>query len=235
MKDPKRPGNIANYVWHEWLRPLLAALAIVAPIKSAIADWNWVPSGSMKPTILEGDLVAINKLAYDFKVPFTLMRLAEWRQPANGEIVIFFSPKDGTRLVKRVVGSPGDTLEMRGNVLFRNGKKLSYSLAGTQSFDAELYEDPHPVVALENDGEKKHWVMALPARGAHRDFLPVTVPPGKYFMMGDSRDNSFDSRFFGFVDREQIVGRAGEIILSFDKNHFYRPRFDRFFSPFDEM
>src|SRR5678815_3869903 len=91
MKDPQHPGNIANYVWHEWLRPLLAALAIVAPIKSAIADWNWVPSGSMKPTILEGDLVAINKLAYDFKVPFTLVRLAEWGQPANGEIVIFFS------------------------------------------------------------------------------------------------------------------------------------------------
>jgi signal peptidase I len=225
---------ISQQLWREWLRPFLAAVAIVAPIKSAIGDWNWVPSGSMKPTIMEGDLVAINKLAYDLKVPFTLRRLAEWGNPVNGDIVVFFSPKDGTRLVKRVIASPGDTIEMRNNVLFRNGTKLSYTRADARSFAAELYEDPQAVVAVENDGARKHWVMALPSRYARRDFAPVIVPPGKYFMMGDSRDNSFDSRFFGFVDRQQIVGRASSVILSFDRNHYYIPRLQRAFSPLDE-
>jgi signal peptidase I len=234
MTDAKLFHTTTKYLWDEWLRPLLIALAVVAPIKSAIGDWNWVPSGSMKPTILEGDLVAVNKLAYDLKVPFTLMRLAEWAQPVNGDIVIFFSPKDGTRLVKRVVASPGDTIEMRGNVLFRNGEKLSYTLADAHRFDAEIFEDPHPIVAIEKDGAKKHWVMALPSRYASRSFRPVVVPPGKYFMMGDSRDNSFDSRFFGFVDRKQIVGRATGVILSLDREHYYVPRMERAFSPLDE-
>jgi signal peptidase I len=234
MRDTKRLNTFTNHLWHEWLKPAFLAVAIVAPIKSAIADWNWVPSGSMKPTIMEGDLVAINKLAYDFKVPFTLVRLAEWSQPANGDIVVFFSPKDGTRLVKRVIASPGDTIEMRNNILFRNGERLRYTISDSHAFPREIYEDLHPVVAKENDGSTTHWVMALPSRRAVRDFSPVTVPPGKYFMMGDSRDNSFDSRFFGVVDGKQIVGRASRVILSFDRNHYYVPRIRRSFSSLDQ-
>ena len=222
-----------KYLWQEWLRPAVCAVAIVAPIKSAIADWNWVPSGSMKPTIMEGDLVGINKLAYDFKVPFTLWRLAEWDHPANGDIVVFFSPKDGTRMVKRVIAGPGDTVEMRSNILFRNGEPLQYAVADSHPFTAEVYEDQRPVVARESDEEKTHWVLALPSRFAVRDFPPVSIPPGKYFMMGDSRDNSFDSRFFGMVDRKQIVGRASRVILSFDRNHHYVPRIHRSFSALD--
>src|SRR3954466_5145591 len=102
-----------SYLWREWLKPALLIAAIVLPLKSAVADWNWVPSGSMKPTILEGDLVFVNKLAYGLKVPFTLQRLAEWDNPARGDIVVFFSPHDGMRLVKRVVAVPGDTIELR--------------------------------------------------------------------------------------------------------------------------
>jgi signal peptidase I len=225
-----RALKAANYVWREWLRPLLIAAAIVLPLKSAIADWNWVPSGSMKPTILEGDMVFVNKLAYDLKVPFTLHRLGHWDHPAKGDIVVFFSPADGTRLVKRVVAGPGDTIEMKNNVLVRNGKPLQYEIAGTHPFAGELHEDRRPVVAKEQTEQGSHWVMALPSRQAMRDFPPVTVPKGKYFVMGDSRDNSFDSRFFGLVDRKQIVGQAGRVILSFDKNHSYRPRVSRVLS-----
>jgi signal peptidase I len=100
---------------------MAAAAAIILPFKSAIADYNWVPTGSMKPTILEGDLVLVNKLAYDFKIPFTLTRLAVWDDPAPGDIVTFFSPKDGIRLVKRVIAGPGDTVEI--------GRKCSFSTA----------------------------------------------------------------------------------------------------------
>ena len=98
MRVPKQLRRATRYLWREWIKPLGLMALIVFPLKSALADWNWVPSGSMKPTILEGDLVFVNKLAYDLKVPFTLARLAEWDNPARGDIVVFFSPHDGTRL-----------------------------------------------------------------------------------------------------------------------------------------
>src|SRR3954454_21392400 len=120
--------NSSAYLWRQWIKPLVVAAAFVLPLKSAVADWNWVPTGSMKPTILEGDLVFVNKLAYDLKVPLTLLRLAQWSNPQRGDINVFFSPKDETRLVKRVVACPGDTIEMRGNVLFLNGVKLEYNV-----------------------------------------------------------------------------------------------------------
>jgi signal peptidase I len=231
MKLSKRLKRPALYLWREWVRPAAVIAAIVLPLKSALADWNWVPTGSMKPTILEGDLVFVNKLAYDLKVPFTLWRLAEWDNPKHEDIAVFFSPKDETRLVKRVIGLPGDTIELRNNVLLRNGQPMEYELVPTHPFAGEIYEDAQPEIARERPEGRSHWVMALPSRPALRSFAPVTVPEGQYFMMGDSRDNSFDSRFFGLVERKRIVGRTSRVILSFDKNHFYAPRFKRTFSP----
>ena len=231
MKNLNRVKTSALYFWREWLRPAAVIAAIIFPLKSAVADWNWVPTGSMKPTILEGDLVLVNKLAYDLKVPFTLWRMAEWGSPKAGDIVVFFSPKDGTRLVKRVMGIPGDSLEMRNNVLFRNGTPLDYEVVGVHPFAGEIYEGDNAVVAREQANWGAHWVMSLPTRPALRSFPALTVPQGKFFVMGDSRDNSFDSRFFGFVDREQIVGEASAVLLSFNKNHCYVPRVSRFLSP----
>ena len=109
--------HIANKIWREWMRPFVLAAIIIAPLKSAVADWNWVPTGSMKPSILEGELVLVNKLAYDLKVPFTTLHLSTWGDPLRGDVVVFYSPKDGTRLVKRVIGLPGDRVEMRDDVL----------------------------------------------------------------------------------------------------------------------
>ena len=79
-------------MWREWLQPFALLFIVITPLKSAIVDWNWVPSGSMKPTILEGELVLVNKLAYDLKIPFTTRRLSQWGDPARGDIVVFFSP-----------------------------------------------------------------------------------------------------------------------------------------------
>src|SRR5437870_13485579 len=90
------------------VRVFLAMLLIVSSLRSALADWNDVPTGSMKPTIQEGDRVVVNKLAYDLKVPFTMIEVLKWSDPKRGDIVVLFSPVDGTRLVKRVVGIPGD-------------------------------------------------------------------------------------------------------------------------------
>jgi signal peptidase I len=230
MHRENRVRKMATILWREWIRPAAFVAAVVFPFKSAIADWNWVPTGSMKPTILEGDLVFVNKLAYDLKVPFTLWRIGEWGNPGRDEIVVFFSPYDETRLVKRVVGIPGDTLEMRDNIFYRNGAAMRYEIAPDHPFARELYEGNQAIVAREVGADTSHWVMSLPSRQAARNFGPIVVPDGQYFVMGDSRDNSFDSRFFGLVERKRIVGRSSRVILSFDKNHYYVPRVSRSFS-----
>jgi len=115
--------------WKEWRLTILIIVFVIIPVKSSLADWNWVPTGSMNPTILEGDLVFVNKLAYGLRFPLTLHRLAHWSDPKRGEIVICFSPEDGTRLVKRVIGEPGDVIEMKNNILYINGDPVSYSAA----------------------------------------------------------------------------------------------------------
>src|SRR5262245_36823143 len=112
--------------WRKEIRPLLILLLIGFSIRSSLADWNDVPTGSMKPTILEGDRVWVNKLAYDLKVPFTTWHIAEWGNPQRGDIVVFFSPHDGQRLVKRAIGLPGDTIELRNNTLVVNGQPVEY-------------------------------------------------------------------------------------------------------------
>src|SRR5947209_20355024 len=94
-------------IWREWVKPLLILLLVLFSVRSAVADWNDVPTGSMKPTIMEGDRIFVNKLAYDLRVPFLDWRLASWADPQRGDVVTFASPADGTRLVKRVVGLPG--------------------------------------------------------------------------------------------------------------------------------
>lgn len=220
-------------LWREWLKPFALLFVFVTPLRSAVVDWNWVPTGSMKPTIMEGDLVLVNKLAYDLKVPFTTLHAAQWGDPRRGDIAVFYSPKDGMRLVKRVIGLPGDTVELRSDVLVVNGVAQTYTARDAASFRGEVYEDPNPVVAVEHLGATDHIVMALPGRGALRSFGPVLVPAGHYFMMGDSRDNSFDSRFFGAVARDQIIGKADAVIVSFDTSRHLLPRIGRFAHPLD--
>jgi signal peptidase I len=221
-------------LWREWIRPLAVPLLLVASAKSAIADINYVPTGSMKPTILEGDVVFINKLAYDLRVPFTFTRLASWSEPAPGDIVVCFSPADGMRLVKRVIGAPGDVVELRNGVLLLNGTPQNYAaLADELTRDLDPAERRRAVFAQEQLGTRAHAVMALPGIPAVRDFGPVRVPAGYYFMMGDNRDNSNDSRFFGFVPRREIIGEATGVFVSADLDRWLQPRFRRFFTALD--
>ena len=206
--------------WREWVLPSLVVIAILAPLRSAVADWNDVPTGSMIPTILVGDRIFINKLAYDLKVPFTSWHVAKWADPQRGDIIVFPSPADGIRLVKRVVAVPGDHIELRNDHLVINGETASYALVNN-NVTAEL-------VLNETLSGKTHSLMIQLRQGALRSFGPVEVPPGRYFVMGDNRDNSFDSRYFGFVSRDRILGRATLVAMSFDHDHHYLPRFDRF-------
>src|SRR5688572_26637097 len=223
--------QLANKIWRDWLRPVAFLFVVMAPFKSAVADWNWVPTGSMKPSILEGELVLVNKLAYDLKVPFTTLHLSNWGDPLRGDVVVFFSPKDQTRLVKRVVGLPGDKVEMRNDVVYLNGIRQQYSATDAAPFLRDVFEDTNPVVAIEHLEACDHYVLSLPGRLALRSFGPVVVPPGHYFMLGDSRDNSADSRFIGAIPRKQIVGRVGRVVLSFDPSRYYSPRVQRLLQP----
>lgn len=212
--------------WKGWGYALLIGIIVATTFKSSIADWNIVPTGSMKPTIIEGDRIFVNKLAYDLKVPLTTWHIAKWANPRRGDIVVFYSPKDGTRLVKRVIGLPGEKISMSDNVLYINGKPLDYTLLNRSA----TLISTGPLKIEENLEGTHHQIQLIPSYPAMRSFSPITIPKGRYFMMGDNRDNSEDSRYFGFVKRDSIVGRATAIVMSLNAADDYHPRWGRFFT-----
>ena len=220
--------RIVGRWWREWIRSVLVIVLVATSLRSAVADWNDVPTGSMKPSILEGDRIVVNKLAYDLRVPFTTWRVARWSAPERGDIVVLLSPRDGTRLVKRVVGTPGDTLALRSNRLVVNGEEVAYSPLSPELLASQVPTPPGRLLAAEELEGAPHPVMLTPRRSALGSFGPVTVPAGCYFVMGDNRDESLDSRVFGFVERDRILGRAMAVAASVDPGRHFSPRWDRF-------
>lgn len=221
--------------WIRNNRGLLLFILCLGLFRTAIADWNPVPTGSMRPTILEGDVVLVNRLAYDLKIPLTDVSLLRLGEPQRGDIVTFSSPKDGTRLIKRLVAVPGDTVELRDNRLFINNEAVDYSdlTQVTEPIGYGRYVEA--TRATEDLTGHPHAVQFLPTRNPASNFGPVEVPPGQYFMMGDNRDNSEDSRFIGFVPRKLLIGRAGRILVSADIKANWKPRFDRTISRLDPV
>jgi len=228
--DTHKAKKYVARLWKEWRLTIFLIIFVVIPVKSSLADWNWVPTGSMNPTILEGDLIYVNKIAYGLRFPLTFHRLAQWAHPQRGDIIVCFSPEDGTRLVKRVIGLPGDTIELKDNRLLLNGRHVSYGpIDSKYTVALSAAQRNTAVLAAEDLDGLTHPVMTTPTVRAMRNFGPATVPQGYYFVLGDNRDNSRDSRFFGFVERDAIVGKANAVILSFDVTDKYQPRFKRFF------
>jgi signal peptidase I len=206
--------------WREY-RGFALFVFLMIIFRSALADWNVVPTGSMKPTILEGDRILVNKLAYDLKIPLTHISIYKLADPKRGDVVIFDSKLADTRLVKRVIGLPGDVVEMRDNRLTINGIDAQY-------FAVEYADDA--IFAIESYLGMSHRIE-LARTGATRlsTFGPVKVPKDRYLVLGDNRDNSADSRVYGFIPRDEIVGNARTIVLSLNYDHYYIPRVDRFF------
>jgi signal peptidase I len=203
-------------------------MLVLCSFRSAVADWNLVPTGSMNPTILEGDHILVNKLAYGLRVPFTNWEVAHWSAPSRGDVIVFLSPADGQRLVKRVIGLPGDTVALTNNVLLINGTPANYQLlGGALSATLPGTQLPHTFATESVAGGQRHVVMATPTLPARRNFGPVTAPPGEYFVLGDNRDNSADSRFIGFVPERDILGRSSRVLYSLDADHWPMPRWSR--------
>jgi len=217
--------------WLRRHRGYLLFLVLLGVFRTAVADWNPIPSGSMRPTLLEGDLVFVNRLAYDLKVPLTDHSLAHLGEPQRGDVVTFSSPLDGTRLIKRLVALPGDVVSMRDGVLSINGVEAAYT-------DVTVAAEPSPpgVVlqaarTVERLGESHRSVQFLSRGGRASTFAPVTVPPGHYFMLGDNRDDSADSRYIGTVPRALLIGRAERVLVSLDAGGSWLPRPERLVAP----
>ncbi|NIT03379.1 signal peptidase I, partial [Candidatus Saccharibacteria bacterium] len=173
---------------------LVTALILALIIRALAVQAFTIPSGSMKPTLLVGDYVLVNKFVYGPRVPFTDSRFFELKSPKRGEVIVFKYPKDHTRdFIKRVIGTPGDVVEVRNKMVYVNGKQMREPYA-RHSDEYVIYERPSP---RDNYG-------------------PVTVPEDKYFVMGDNRDESEDSRYWGFVDIDEIKGKAFIIYWSAD-------------------
>lgn len=230
MFDSRRDlsDRIAS-IWQDW-RGFLTFIACMLVFRSAIADWNHVPSSSMLPSILIGDRVIVNKLAYDLRIPFTFTRVTQWADPERSDIVTFESPKDGRLMIKRVVGVPGDTVALRNNQLSINGQQAQYATEPNQMLPDELLQPlSHTEVIRETIMGKQRPIMLYKQKPPWiaSSFGPITVPDGHYLMLGDNRDNSGDYRVVGFVPRAAILGRASSVAFSFDVDNYYLPRGDR--------
>jgi len=183
-------------------------------VRGAFADHNYVPSGSMEPTIEVGDSLLVNRAAYDLKLPFSGVTLANVGEPQRGDIVVFHNPKSDVRMVKRLVGLPGDRLHVRNGLISINGRPVP----GSEVIAKTFAETPHDeIIYTEQLGP--HLATIKRTQSLFRfDELEVVIPAGHYFAMGDNRDNSHDSRAWGLIQREKIVGRAEGVIYNVSFN-----------------
>ena len=188
----------------------------------------------MKPTILEGDVIVESKIAYDLKLPFsdvTLMRLGE---PERGDIIVFSSEASGKRLIKRLVGLPGDTIEVTNDQLIINGRMANYTKlpASDTRIPAVAPDRDNGFYALESSADMaEHLIIIDDTKyNPNRNMAATVVPDDHYFFMGDNRDNSADSRSYGAAPRSELLGRAFSVMISLKWLENYTPRWKRFFS-----
>lgn len=207
----------------------LVFLILFGLFRTAVADWNPIPSSSMHPNLLEGDVVFVNRLAFDLKVPLTDVVVAHLGEPQRGDIVTFSSPYDGTRLIKRIIALPGDTISMQNDELTINGASASYSMPAEAVEAVANIGQLQALQMTEKANGSERRIQLLPqVTSSKRSFNPIVVPEGQYLMLGDNRNNSFDSRYIGLVPRAMLIGRAERVLVSADIEGNWAPRTERF-------
>lgn len=212
-------GASKKGTWRQALLTFAAPFVIVLGLRWLLIEPFVIPSGSMIPSLLIHDHILVNKLAYGLRIPFSEKYIFFWQHPQRGDIVVFKYPKNiNVFFVKRLIGEPGDKVELKNGVLFVNDQELSQTPQTSEQVEqvAPDFSAPSDFFSyyLEPAREHQHLVRYYTSASSSRNWGPVTVPENSYFMMGDNRDESMDSRFWGFVPEGNIVGRAGVIWFS---------------------
>jgi signal peptidase I len=226
----RRRGGVMTFLW-EWMRSVTLALALFFVVRAFFVEAFKIPTGSMEGTLLVGDFLRVNKLVYGAEVPFTKVKLPAIRTPRRGDIIVFQWPVDPTKnFVKRIVGMPGDTLEMHDGVLVRNRvpQRENYALHTAPGADSQpdpefnwqlayLLGASRPISQVPRSPVSVSTLEARPGYHATRNnWGPLVVPQGKYFVLGDNRDNSLDSRYWGFVADSLVRGQPLVVYYSYN-------------------
>lgn len=213
------PKILEEHVLVRETKSLLPIILLVLVVRSFIVEPFQIPSSSMEPTLDVGDFILVNKFTYGLRLPVTGTKVMENNLPQRGDVMVFFPPNDTRYFIKRVIGLPGDVIEYRDKVLTINGEEQVLESVKDAPLDFQQRN-----LFMENLGGVRHKTFHQPSRFA-MDFR-LTVEPGHYFMMGDNRDNSSDSRVWGLVPEERIVGKAFFIWMHW-KNWASIPSFSR--------
>jgi signal peptidase I len=208
----KRRGWGFGFLW-EWTKIFWISVALFLVLRTFIVEAFKIPSGSMERTLLIGDFLLVNKLAYGAEIPFTHVRLPKLRDPRRGDVIVFESPEDITKTyVKRLVGVPGDTLEMRNGILLRNHAPVPEGYALHTAPDIDPVEDRF---RWQRDYVATPTAATIGYYPSRNNWGPLVVPEKNYFVLGDNRDNSSDSRYWGFVADSLVKGRPFVIYYSY--------------------
>ncbi|WP_346836836.1 signal peptidase I [Microbulbifer sp. SAOS-129_SWC] len=206
-------GESSEPVLVEYAKSFFPVLAVVFILRSFVVEPFQIPSRSMVPTLEVGDFILVNKFSYGLRLPVARVKFLPVGEPKRGDVMVFFPPHmNDTYFIKRVIGLPGDKIEVKDNVLYINGERAPQEL-----IQALPPSDPQVEVLWETIYGHRHLMARHIKRPSKYANYSATVPAGHYFMMGDNRDNSLDSREWGFVPEKDIVGKAFAIWMHWDK------------------
>lgn len=199
----------------EYAKAFFPVILIVLILRSFLVEPFRIPSGSMMPTLLDGDFILVNKFGYGIRLPVINAKIIDVGDPQRGDVVVFRFPRDpAVDYIKRIVGLPGDRIEYRDKVLYINGQPMKQELNGTYTDQGTGMSMTGASMRIESLGNVQHGILTRPEQPP-RDG-EFRVPEGHYFVMGDNRDNSNDSRFWGYVPDENLVGKAFMIWMNWD-------------------
>jgi signal peptidase I len=219
LRELNRPRSVSRVVF-DGMRSVIVAFVLFFTIRTFIVEAFKIPTGSMQNTILVGDFLLVNKAVYGAEVPLTGRHLPAFETPRRGDVIVFDFPKDRSKnFVKRVIGTPGDTLEMRDGQVWRNGERLDEPYV--------VHTEPGTDRGSEEFSWQRDWLVrrAAASLGEHpsrNNWGPLIVPERHYFVLGDNRDNSYDSRYWGFVPDSLVKGKPLFVYFSYEHDFTHR-------------